>query len=109
MQKKGSLPLFRPLGVYRRPLCEPVYFLEVRGQIEGYRLASIGRIDFLTYLQPSGSAWAAQFPRATNPRKVDRAAAVSWLLQELEAAGPYDPPEHLKPRGRGRPRKDTAK
>lgn len=99
-----GLPLFLPLGVYQRPLCEPLYYFQIAGNIERFRASELGGFTFLLRLNPDPDTWRLMFPR-NGGRRLDAPRAMAWLIGLCQQAGPYTPPAHLRPRGRGRPKK----
>lgn len=104
VQQEAVSPLFRVVGFYRAHCGVPRYFFQVKGQLRSYRAWELGNVPFLLDLHPDYEHWRSMFPRAYG-RRIDTHAAHQWFVQECERAGVFDPPEEMKPRGSGRPRK----
>lgn len=94
-------PLYRPLGVYRFPSGYPRYFIEVNGVVRWYRGGDMTGLSFLRDIYPDPNHWRQLFPRRVRSG-IDVHAAAGWFVAACEKAGPYEPPDDLKPRSVGR-------
>lgn len=104
MQQEACSPLFRVLGYYRAYMSTPRYYFEVNGEIRGYRGWELRGVPFLLDLYPYHDHWRSLFPKPPG-RRIDVHASSEWFIRACNTAGVFEPPEHLKPLGRGRPRK----
>ena len=96
--------LFTPLGIYRSNGGLPRYFLSVDGEIRSYRGWELRCVPFLLDLYPSHDHWRTIWPKGVG-RRIDVHAAGEWFIKACQEAGEFEPPEHLKPRDVGRPKK----
>lgn len=95
-------PDFQPLGFQRYPSGFTRYFLRVRGEVCAFIARDMRCFSFLMDIYPYAGHWAQQFPGRCR-LKVDTSEAAGWFIRRCRDAGPYDPPEHLRPRPKGRP------
>lgn len=104
--REAGRPLFEPLGHFSARGGMRFYFIQVGDEVRRYR-ASDFSLPTLLEIVPDPAHWQACFPRGTT--KIDARAAAAYLIRACWKAGPYVPPEHLCPRGVGRPRKRSNK
>lgn len=71
----------------------------------GYRAPQIGGISSLVEIWPDLGFWREAFPYRRDRSGIDVDAAREVFVRLCFEAGLYEPPEELRPRGRGRPRK----
>lgn len=99
-------PNFRPLGVVYSKGCYARYAIKVHGEVRLFRAIELSGEGALFELFPNVDYWRKSFPRGEY--KIDSRMACAWLVRRCQEAGPFEPPEHLRPRAVGRPRKVAA-
>ena len=97
-----SSALFTILGTCRANGGLPRYYIQVGDEVRFYRGWEVGSVAFLIDLLNDHEHWRRMYPRFGGYR-IDVRRSREAFIAMFEEAGPYDPPEHLQPRGVGRP------
>lgn len=98
-------PLFTTLGYLDQPGCLKRYVLEVRGDVRLYRASELLSVNSLLEIHPDEGHWSRNFPsKYYHGNRIDKCAACAAIIRACLEAGPYDLPEHLRPKN-GRPKK----
>lgn len=105
VSKGASLPLFTPLGYSRENGTLWLWFQRADSAVVGCKAARAGNVATLAEIVPDLQHWAIHYPGDKVSEGIGWHKVRSALVAAAMSAGPYDPPEHLKPRGRGRPKK----
>ena len=99
-------PLFQFLGTVCAKGAYKRFAIETHcGEARLFRAGDLANVATLLEIYPDANYWRARFPRGQS--KVDSKMAAVWFIRECQKVGPYEPPEHLRPRP-GRPREVTA-
>lgn len=100
------MPLFQALGFTPCPTAphKPwLWFRTSLGAIQGFRPSQLGSIGALATIHPDIAHWRTLYPLRVDGG-VNGHRAQEALVNAAMAAGPYDPPEPLRPRANGRPK-----
>lgn len=102
-QQGAFSPIFTLLGYYRSRGGLPRFYASVREEVRCYRPWELASMAFMLDLYPDHEHWRSLFPKRDSQR-VNLHAAREWFTRAFMEAGPYDPPEDLKPADAGRPK-----
>lgn len=101
-------PIWRALG-YSRPIHDPrkpwLWIWSRYGGVLCFRASQLVSFNSLTQICPDIGFWRESYPLRKDRGAVDCEKVREVMVRLCFEAGLYEPPEELKPRGRGRPRK----